>query len=231
MKNYLIMSALQKKMTEVNSSVLNNIASGTDINFFPSAYVFRCPVKNHESIKKELLPVLLEEYEWNKNNDDYAWSLDNPSGIVTNYKSCDRKYYSKKHYDEIVWNSMDALIDFLYVKNQVYCPLPISPKNSVLQNIWWNVYDPDAYAIVHNHGYGDISGIYILELNEPNTTTFIANDVHPYGRANLYDRTTKELTYAKEGDVLLFPSSLLHYVHPAKKRRVTVAFNISSEFS
>lgn len=210
--------------------ILNNIAPGIDINFFPAPFVFRYHVNSHETFKKNLLPQILSAYERNQNNDSYRWVSQCNSNVITNYEYSDRELYSAEFYSDVIWKPMDALIDFLFQKNSKFMPLINCPSNSHITKIWWNVYQKGAYAIAHDHGLTNLSGIYLLELNEVNTTTFFADDSHPLGGMNSTERKVKETKYAQEGDVLLFPSSLFHYVRPSLSQRTTISFNIFSEF-
>lgn len=100
------------------------------------------------------------------------------------------------------------------------------PIDSKLSAIWFNIYEEGSFQEVHVHNGNSVSfsGIYLMELNEPNTTTFTVNDEISYlnGRISTAD--------IEEGSVILFPSTLEHYVNPSKFDRTTIAFNIQSEF-
>lgn len=198
------------------------------IIIFPTPYVFRYKVENHEEIKQQLLPQFIQEYEENKNNIDYKWQENSTSTVVTNYNTHDNRYYTQDHYDSIVWKPLNLLYQTLFAKDAPFILSDKHPTKSSIEMLWWNVYDKGSYAVTHNHGYGKVSGIYLLELNETNSTTFLMDDSHPFGPTP--SRMFHTTDYAQEGDVILFPSSLLHFVNPAIKRRVTISFNVFTDF-
>ena len=37
-------------------------------------------------------------------------------------------------------------------------------------------------------------------------------------------------SYAKEGEIIIFPSEMYHYVDPSVTDRVTISFNVQCEF-
>lgn len=195
---------------------------------FPSPYVFCCKAKNHQKIKQRLAPLFIKEYEKNKNSVDYKWSKESTSSVVTNFHTHGTHYYTQEDLNSIVWEPLDQLYKTLFDDNHPFLIANQLPVESQIEMIWWNTYDTGAYAEVHNHGFGKISGVYLLELNETNSTTFMTDDAHQFGPTE--SRMTHKTDYAEEGDVLLFPSSLLHCVNPTIKRRISVSFNIITKF-
>jgi hypothetical protein len=203
--------------------------TSSKITLFPTPYVFHHKVKDHEKIKKQLLPKFIEEYKINKNNINYKWEQKSTSTVTTNYKAHGTHYYTEAQYNSIIWEPLDALYKTLFGDDAPFFTSDKFPLKSYIEMIWWNVYTKGSYAIAHNHGYGKISGVYLLELNEVNSTTFLTDDAHYFGQTS--GRTAHTADYAEEGDVLLFPSSLLHFVNPAIKRRTTIAFNVFTDFN
>jgi hypothetical protein len=111
-------------------------------------------------------------------------------------------------------------------------PQLVRPESSQVVDIWYNRYTPGAGQEIHTHStkYGQqtryLSGTYILELDEPNGTVFY--NVNAAGNPMVSDLL--HMSSAKEGDILLFPAHLPHYVKPCIKRRTTIAFNLSLVF-
>jgi hypothetical protein len=102
------------------------------------------------------------------------------------------------------------------------------PTISTVHEIWYNQYDAtgDTGQEVHTHPESNYSGVYFLELSEPNATVF-------YSQVTAVNKTanpSKETKFIEEGDILLFPSNLSHYVLPSKNQRTTIAFNINCGF-
>jgi hypothetical protein len=116
-------------------------------------------------------------------------------------------------------------LDVMFTELRELC----KPVASQVKKIWYNHYDPEVSngQEVHTHPGSTYSGIYFLSLDEPNTTVFYSNVASTH--AGLVS-PTKKTEFIAEGDILLFPSTLMHYVTPAKKRRTTVAFNITCAY-
>lgn len=182
---------------------------------FDSPFIFSCNVKNHNKIKELYLPKILEFENNNKDNPKYKWKTysnydwNSSTSVVENYNIFFDDYFIKN----VVWDSLDSLFSSYDYFNG------FDSKKSELQRLWWNVYCKNGFSELHHHGTGSISGVYILELNETNTTSFIhRNEIgHHRHVAN----------YAIEGTVLLFPSLLEHYTLPISgDRRVTISFDV-----
>ena len=177
--------------------------------FFESPFIFSQNIEKHNQIKSQLLPKILEKYNKNKNNEEYLWKKNSETKMITSYHDTSIDLYDDFFYENVIFKPVNNLINQINLKVNSKCSL---------ENIWWNVYQKNDYADVHNHGPEKLSGLYVLNLNEKNTTVFVTK--------NDLCLQTHETDYVKEGDVLLFPSSLLHYVRPSKSRRVTISFNI-----
>ena len=122
------------------------------------------------------------------------------------------------------------------------------PELSLLQNnlsflpqfgfaSWWiNTQHKGDYNVSHNHPDSDLSFIWYLTDNH-NSLVF-TNPVYEMSRSRLYVAFDKypnnpfNLNYTwdcKAGDILVFPSDLVHYtnVHKKKEPRVCLSGNIS----
>ena len=89
-----------------------------------------------------------------------------------------------------------------------------------LQSIWKNVYEKGQYQNMHDHLYGydnaDLSASLFLEDDHPNASRFYFYHFNAYW------------IYPKAGDILFFPSHMLHGVtpHNLEKPRETISFNM-----
>ena len=107
----------------------------------------------------------------------------------------------------------------------------------VVKNIWGNLTIPDGGQGIHNHANSVVSGIiYLTDPNETNHTTFIRNNMFSgyaflqhrvKGKFTPYNRNEIEFDVAKQGDMVLFPSYLNHFVkdNNTSNNRITLSFN------
>lgn len=125
-------------------------------------------------------------------------------------------------------------IDELFEKMNV-------PLNYYFEDFWYNIYHKDHGQEPHDHLPSELnnnvsywSGIYYAKNASP--TTFLRTDFLSNALKFFNNKSNKLKNYCdnvfpevKEGDLLLFPSHLIHAV-PVKKdnhMRVTFAFNIN----
>lgn len=183
-------------------------------HIFYNDFVFWDRAANHETVKNVLLPLIEERLTNTK--DQNIWLCD----VNTEFFSQHEEPFK---YINLVVDNVYPVLDKLFLE----MPFLKTPKSSRVVEIWYNHYTFGQTQEVHSHGnHMDISGIYLLKLDEINKTVFYS---YPTTSTRLH-RNTKQLVEAKEGDIILFPSHLSHYVLPCEKERVTVAFNIKCEF-
>jgi len=178
---------------------------------YPADFIFWTPVTNHKNIKRELLPVIKKNLINTEKAQVNKWLCD----VNTEFFSDDNKHikYINLIVDEI-YPALDKMFNEINLK---------APKTSNVTSIWYNHYNISQGQEVHSHvGDGSvISGIYLLNLEEENKTVFYSSTAnHVLCKAT---KTTENIT---EGNIILFPSHLLHYVLPCEKERTTIAFNI-----
>ncbi len=97
-------------------------------------------------------------------------------------------------------------------------------------NYWTNVNEPGAANMMHHHAltYGDVSGVYYVQGTGTGAIRFVTHE-------QMHKLIPKGMPFSgwvghepKDGDILLFPSYLLHDVVPnphKDRQRITIAFN------
>jgi uncharacterized protein (TIGR02466 family) len=194
------------------------MSQNDSFHFFPSPFVYHYEVPEHDVIGAELKSKLNKFYDSYHTNEQYTWNASkvNSSEMCTNFHHSQKhnRWYTDYDLECIIWNPLDKLL--LHLKN--------GNAKCVLKDIWWNVYQKGDYASWHNHGNFGISGLYLLELNEPNKTIFTYQDHYMTKLAS--DTEYYRTPDVKEGTVLLFPSALYHYVDPSEERRMSISFNV-----
>ncbi len=194
---------------------------------FPSQFVYWESIEQHEEIKKNIFQKIIDHSntlnQLYKNRDDLEY--------YNNYM-CKTNYFLNDNNDNflfnlleeynylnlIIWNVIDNLLENKNLNIVQY------PKKSNIGKIWYNVYSPGGYHDMHTHGaHEGFAGVYILDLNEKNTTTFFTS-------GNKFFEKTFYLEDISEGSVIIFPTNLIHSVRPSLKNRVTISFNINCSF-
>ena len=175
---------------------------------FNSPFVYWTEDNNHKTIKDSLIPTIkaLSESESNTVSEE---------GSISSYYHQVYPYINRSMLTDIVYNPVQQMIEEKGFDK---------PDEFEIDSLWWNNYQAGGTTRVHKHSRGDWSGIYLLHLEEPNTTTFIAQ----YGEAPNTDHLneSKTMDEVTEGHVMIFPSFLLHYAKPSIKNRIIIAFDV-----
>lgn len=123
-------------------------------------------------------------------------------------------------------------IDFGNIKTEAILPAfknmlremdLLTPSLVKLNAIWLNLYKPGGYVAAHVHEKVDISGLYIINLEEKNTTIFSEHSPCALTHRSF---NTEDI---EEGTIMLWPSHLVHQALPSKKNRVLVLFDLYVE--
>lgn len=188
---------------------------------FYNEFVYKTQALDHNAIKTALMPQIEAELPHTEGAQKGKWLCD------VNTEFFNRGQNPLK-YVHLVRDELYPAIGRMLTA----MPALKRPLESQVVDIWYNTYERGGAQEVHIHNdkYGNtryaLSGIYILELHEPNTTVFFS----PLANANPFVDDAKRMETAKEGDILLFPHTLPHYVLPSQHRRTTIAFNIACNF-
>lgn len=180
-------------------------------HIFPSDFIFWVKAKNHLANKNFLYETIMNSLDKTKDKHIGHWRCNVNTEFFAGSST-----YSK--YINLIVNDVYPALDCMFSE------LPIrTPKHSAVKNIWYNYYVEGHNQEVHNHVPNcNLSGIYLLHLEEKNKTVFYSYNSSICG----FLEPNKQLVEAEEGDIIIFPSSLLHYVLPCEKPRATIAFNI-----
>jgi hypothetical protein len=198
------------------------------IELFPGPFVFHTQVDNHKDLKEKFLPIINRVVEDKRELLKNHWRCDCKTSLGKEER-LDNFLSDFDLVKSIVWDPLNQMISEFKTKDGGLSSqgLNYEPSESSLQTIWFNQYDRGQYQEAHDHLGGTyqnnnstFSGIYLLELTEPNGTTFIDKVGVPHDNFNFYT------DHIHEGSVLIFPSSLFHYVSPVKNRKTSISFNV-----
>jgi hypothetical protein len=165
---------------------------------FDSAYFVR-RMPNHESIK----PVLLGLLDTAKHDSDKQ-----DVQVISRYdyhQSTEPRPWVA-FFDQHISTFMRTL------------PKEIIYTDPIFSSIWFQQYEQNEYHSWHTHSRCSFSGIYYLELPSDSCATEF---IEPY------DIYKTHSMYVAEGDVVIFPSFLIHSSpkNPSMFRKTIVAFN------
>jgi hypothetical protein len=191
---------------------------------FPGPYVWKRKFPGHEELKARVLPKILAAAEANAGNLSFRWDNKGDSTILTNYftESVNPWGYFEK--GDIVAIALESAREF---EKSSELPGASFPKDYAIKGFWWNRYVEGSLAPPHVHSPG-ISGVYILEQTGRCPLEFM--HVNHYA-ADSEEPNVYYTPDAEEGDILLFPGTLPHWVRPAQSPRTTVSFNLRGQLT
>ena len=195
---------------------------------FPRNCVYWSKVENHEKIKKL----------------NYVQEISYKIPKTTHNIHNENNFLDDEDINEIIWDKIDDMI-YQINKSENFTECNIRPSNTILYEYFVNNYDTNDFIDSHDHLVNPIyiddemyfpsfSGIYILhDKNDMNNTVFrtshgIQLPFLPYFSQYIID--TSEHDDVKEGVVIIFPSTLEHFVKPCLKERITISFNMYSRY-
>jgi uncharacterized protein (TIGR02466 family) len=99
--------------------------------------------------------------------------------------------------------------------------------NLQIQDSWWNHYNLGGYTLPHNHPGSIISGaFYVSGCSNQNNIAFF----NPISGENIISNNSFNVYEPKDGDLILFPSYLLHTTTPSTtENRNVISFNTMYE--
>ena len=202
-----------------------------------SQFLYYRTIPEHEEIKKQLMPKILEQEEKFKNNNT------NLQNAYTNFSSEGKCHEHSSFLVEpsvlkpIVLQTIDEVISHIKTNNI----LPIPPyKEYLISGCWYTRYNTGGSFEYHNHGhaqfvnngrvaYTAFSIIYILsDENEANSTVFTTHDRNYLSISDSIQIDTMDLHDIKEGTVIVFPANFDHKVKPVKiPNRIVLSYNVA----
>jgi hypothetical protein len=201
------------------------------VYYFPTNFVYWQQVKNHDKIKDILLTQIekIKHLSVTGNIGLHAASTDYEHKFNKNKLLTDKNMIK-----DIVWDPLDDAIHLLNSRDNTN---KIVFNESTISESWYTEYNEGGNFTLHNHvgtSIDTFSMIYILkDENKNNTTVFreMTNDWISTS-SNCISETSFDTSMVKdikEGSVLIFPSTLYHYVSSVKiPGRITIAINLTS---
>lgn len=179
---------------------------GSQLHGFLEKWIFVQPVENHSYWKQHFFeqgiadPDYLKKYEVHNNHENLV-------GTTFHDGKNMGMDYSHFEADEIRPRCKALLQQLQYT-------------NPVEKFGWWHQnYIKNGYHSPHNHNGSIISGIYLVELENENTTVFYSQkDDREYSFV---------LNSVREGDLILFDSTAWHSVDPSDGKKISICFNAS----
>jgi hypothetical protein len=181
--------------------VLDN---GDRLYGFLENWIFVQRIENHTYWKKHFLdqgiddPEYLEKYKVHNNHENLL-------GTTFHEGKNAGMDYSYFEAEEVVPRCKTLIEKLKYTK-------------SVKEFCWWHQnYAEGGYHSPHSHANCLIAGIYLLELQNENTTIFYSKDKK---REHSF-----QLNNVQEGDLILFDPKIWHSVDPSDGKKISICFN------
>ena len=200
---------------------------------FPCHYVHWGQVKDHETIKSRLLPII--DSLLSENNYENPFT----ACTMTTNISKPTKFLDSETIDKIIGKHLEEMI------LETNCFPNIKVSDATVTEYWFNVYKKGDFQEMHQHRglpvlingkrYDNtFSMIYILNSDdEENSTVFSLTDANIpfFPMMKNFDFNTGVVKEIKEGTLMIFSNELNHFVVPVKTNgRVTIAFNVACCF-
>ena len=189
-----------------------------DIREFHTHFIAIKDVPNHDKWKQYFVSSIDQEIENNS-----AFASQQKRDLWAAEFNSNTSYYSQNN----------STVDYEQFTEEVVIPIlnevieKLDFNSYPLKNIqyWYNRYDKMGMHELHDHVGADLCLIYLLHLEEPNTTVF-HNTMYTqkYFQREMY---TEDLT---EGKIIIFPSHLKHEVQWSDYKRYTIAGNIKLDY-
>jgi len=192
------------------------------INYLFCPFYYKGKVKNQKEMKSELVPYFEKEYGKQPDNHPPDWMCN----VHTSYTKTDS--FIEKYKDIYMSNIIEFLSEIKFPE----CKLEVL-------SLWYNIYKKGQWQEVHHHAanpYAYFSAVHFLKFDpEVHTSIIMSNsnriflETYSLGRkSNLNYWDLMHYVNVEEGDIIIFPSTLEHFVKPqtTNDSRVTVSFNI-----
>lgn len=202
-----------------------SLHNGIQLTGFIEKWIFVLPLKDHSKWKAYFFNQGIDDSEYlskiyNKNNN---LELEAATSYLTRGYTWDVK--TGKGYNVHTEESVIKFDDFAETVVNPKCDYLLSKmrynQHPTRIDFWHQNYNTNGYHSPHYHPNALVSGIYLLELENENTTIFYSKkDDREY---------SLELNTAKEGDLILFDPTIWHSVDPCDGKKISVCFNLIKE--
>jgi len=175
--------------------------SSASKHFYKGAYYVR-PMPNHSSLKSTMLNLI---------SSAKSHSLNTEEEVIGR---CDYEFMEEQRdwVDVFSVNAYEALRTL---------PWQWMLEQPEILSIWFQQYETSGYHTWHNHGRCSYSAVYFLELGNPNMATQFITPYWAQGQSPL------EQFAVQEGDIVIFPSGLIHRsAQNSGGRKTSIAMNL-----
>ena len=202
------------------------IADVNKISLFPIT-IFKTKVDNNDQLKKLLSSNIIQNSQHLNIPDN--WFTNKLKTSFKNEPKGMELFNKDSHYLKILTEKYSICINKIFDKEFLID----------ITKVWYNVYTDGEYQEEHDHFNGPFnqthfSCIHFLSFNsEEHYPPVFCDPISQLRSLSLEfesnDYRTKYIPEIEEGDLLMFPSYLNHFVLPCKKTnypRITISFNI-----
>jgi len=173
------------------------------------------------------IPIGIYELQRKINEDEINFVLKQDKRKNDDNKSSVDTYILKNLELKVICDFIEDSVQKYFL--DVYCP-PEKTKIKITQS-WLNYTKKGEFHHKHSHPNSFISGVFYFQSDETLDKIYFYND--KYNQFNLYPKkwnnwNSKSWWFeSKQGNLILFPSSLSHSVLPveSEKERISLSFN------
>lgn len=160
--------------------------------------------------------------------DDIRYADTSAGGITEgDVRTCYEDDWHEKVRVLPIWDELDALM-LSCVSNYCYTQ---SIEPLIISNSWYTIMNKGSRVHRHRHEDSVVSGTLFLKMPEGSHGLAFVNPTIPYRMRERNNQTNDSnavvhLQEVKEGDMLIYPSWLEHFVPPIScDDRITISFN------
>ena len=190
-------------------------------------HIFQNNIKNNHILQDELLTKIEKMHQSGKMQVPEGW-LTHQLSTSFNYRDKNLSLFSDTKTLETYYDYVSKFFDL--------------ETQFEIRDLWWNYYSNGEWQEQHSHVGQNFFGsppcfscVHFLKFNPEIHEPLIFSDPNEHLRYSSLDmeftryRSRYELNIT-EGDLVMFPSYLMHYVKPGKPTleypRITIAFNL-----
>lgn len=203
------------------------------IYYFNTPFLYWEKCKIHEEIKKNILPLIEEDYS--KNSELYRknsnWGCNSTSSFHSELDSesdiINEKLLSNLDLFNSIFSTYNSMLENLFSDQVISEEELINFQDCYLEDLWYNYYQPGENQDIHEHTPNTFSGVYLLDVVGSNDTVWYnGSSTFPCDSRSVFDSRVSNQFDLGEGNIIIFPSRLAHFVPPTKNKKITISFNI-----